>query len=49
MSDIPLYKSSYRKDRYMEISGVSSKAYTSAAQGVDEEEKVEELDNVEEN
>ena len=26
----------------MEISGVSSKAYTSAAQGVDEEEKVEE-------
>ena len=27
----------------MEISGVSSKAYTSTAQGVDEEEKVEEL------
>lgn len=26
----------------MEISGVSSKAYTSAAKGVDEEEKVEE-------
>ena len=26
----------------MDISGVSSKAYTSAAQGVDEEEKVEE-------